>query len=239
MQTIPLAALAFMLIPVLFVSFLYWRWVGRVREVPYATLRMIAQLLLVGYLLNFIFTLNRWESAVLIVIFMILVSSLIAVRSLPKGAGRKHFASVLLAVGVGGTVNLLLVLFAVLQLKPFFQLEVLIPLAGMIYSNGLNAVSLGGERFWKQVEGGSSYEESRTESFRAAMIPQVNSFLAVGLVALPGMMTGQVLSGISPLIAVRYQIMVMCMVLGTSGISLAIYLFRAKSGFRRAEEIKS
>jgi putative ABC transport system permease protein len=190
---------------------------------------MIAQLLLVGYLLNFIFTLNRWESAVLIVIFMILVSSLIAVRSLPEDEGRRHFPNVLLAVGVGGTINLLLVLFAVLQLKPFFQLEVLIPLAGMIYSNGMNAVSLGGERFWKQVESGSSYEEGRTESFRAAMIPQVNSFLAVGLVALPGMMTGQVLSGISPLIAVRYQIMVMCMVLGTSGISLAIYLFRVKS----------
>ena len=56
------------------------------------------------------------------------------------------------------------------------------------------------------------------------MLPQINSLLAVGLVSLPGMMTGQILSGVSPLIAVRYQIVVMCMVLGSAGISTALYL---------------
>jgi putative ABC transport system permease protein len=57
------------------------------------------------------------------------------------------------------------------------------------------------------------------------MIPQINSLLAVGLVALPGMMTGQILSGVSPLIAVRYQIMIMAMVLGTAGIGAALMLW--------------
>ena len=57
------------------------------------------------------------------------------------------------------------------------------------------------------------------------MIPQINSLLAVGLVALPGMMTGQILSGVSPLIAVRYQIMIMAMVLGTAGIGAAMMLW--------------
>ena len=57
------------------------------------------------------------------------------------------------------------------------------------------------------------------------MLPQINSLLAVGLVSLPGMMTGQILSSVSPLIAVRYQIMVMCMVLGSAGIGAAIYLW--------------
>jgi putative ABC transport system permease protein len=57
------------------------------------------------------------------------------------------------------------------------------------------------------------------------MLPQINSMLAVGLVSLPGMMTGQILSGVSPLIAVRYQIVVMCMILGSAGMSAAIYLF--------------
>jgi putative ABC transport system permease protein len=56
------------------------------------------------------------------------------------------------------------------------------------------------------------------------MIPVVNSLLAVGLVSLPGMMTGQILSGVSPLIAVRYQIMVMCMIMASSGISTAVFL---------------
>ena len=57
------------------------------------------------------------------------------------------------------------------------------------------------------------------------MIPVINSLFAVGLVALPGMMTGQILSGISPLIAVRYQIMVMCMMFGGAGISTALFLW--------------
>lgn len=61
-------------------------------------------------------------------------------------------------------------------------------------------------------------------AFQACLIPLLNSLLAVGLVSLPGMMTGQILSGVEPLIAVRYQIMVMCMLTGASGIAAAIYL---------------
>ena len=57
----------------------------------------------------------------------------------------------------------------------------------------------------------------------------INSFFAVGLVSLPGMMTGQIIAGVSPLVAIRYQIMVMCMVLGASGISSAIYLLLIKN----------
>ena len=56
------------------------------------------------------------------------------------------------------------------------------------------------------------------------MIPVINSLLAVGLVSLPGMMTGQILSGVSPLVASRYQIMVMCMIFASAGISTALFL---------------
>ena len=63
-------------------------------------------------------------------------------------------------------------------------------------------------------------------AWNAALIPQVNSFLAVGLVALPGMMTGQILNGADPLEAVRYQIMVMAMVMGSAGIAVAMFLVR-------------
>ncbi|MCF6190181.1 MAG: ABC transporter permease [Cocleimonas sp.] len=61
-------------------------------------------------------------------------------------------------------------------------------------------------------------------AFRTAMIPITNSLFAVGLVSLPGMMTGQILSGVDPLVAVRYQIMVMAMVFASGGISSAICL---------------
>jgi putative ABC transport system permease protein len=66
------------------------------------------------------------------------------------------------------------------------------------------------------------------------MIPITNSLFAVGLVSLPGMMTGQILSGVSPLIAVKYQIVVMTMMFGASGISAAVYLVLARKGLRKS-----
>ena len=58
-----------------------------------------------------------------------------------------------------------------------------------------------------------------------ALIPLINSLLAVGLVSLPGMMTGQILSGVEPLVAARYQIVVMAMLFGASGLATACYLW--------------
>jgi putative ABC transport system permease protein len=223
MKIIPLESLLIMLLPVTIVGFFYWKWIGKAGEIPMAALRMISQLLLVGYILNALFANNRWEVALGILTFMIFVSSVIALRSHSRKTWM-NYRRILISVLIGGSFNLSLVMLVVVRPEPLYELKTLIPLAGMIYSNAMNAISLGGERFWKQVDSGSSYVEARRESFRTALIPQMNSFLAVGLVSLPGMMTGQVLSGVSPLIAVRYQIMVMCMVMGTSGMSVISYL---------------
>ena len=92
----------------------------------------------------------------------------------------------------------------------------------MIFANTMNSISICIERFEKEIQT-SSFIKARESSFKASMIPQINSLLAVGLVSLPGMMTGQILSGIDPLIAVRYQIMIMIMLLSTAGLSKIIY----------------
>ena len=70
----------------------------------------------------------------------------------------------------------------------------------------------------------SSYREARRTALQTALIPIINSLFAVGLVALPGMMTGQILSGVSPVVAAKYQIVVMTMLFGTAGISASAYL---------------
>ena len=98
----------------------------------------------------------------------------------------------------------------------------------MIFANAMNAVSISAERFESEISRDHSYLNARAASYKAALIPIVNALFAVGLVSLPGMMTGQILSGIDPLIAVRYQIMVMLMILGSAGISVAIYLILLK-----------
>ena len=88
----------------------------------------------------------------------------------------------------------------------------------------MNPVSIAAERCQAELDHGHSPEKARYIAMQTAMIPLVNSLMAVGLVSLPGMMTGQILSGVSPLIAARYQILVMCMLFSASGISVACFL---------------
>ncbi|MDX2481924.1 MAG: ABC transporter permease, partial [Desulfuromusa sp.] len=108
--------------------------------------------------------------------------------------------------------------------------------AGMIFANSMNSISLAGERLEAEISRDIPYDKARSIALQASLIPITNSLLAVGLVSLPGMMTGQILSGVSPLIAARYQIMVMCMIFGSAGISAAIFLTLIKSDLK---ELKS
>jgi putative ABC transport system permease protein len=88
----------------------------------------------------------------------------------------------------------------------------------------MNTVSLAAERFESEKDRETDVATARNVALDAALIPQINGLLAVGLVSLPGMMTGQILSGVDPQVAVRYQIMVMCMVFGSGGLAAAMYL---------------
>jgi len=101
----------------------------------------------------------------------------------------------------------------------------------MVFANAMNSVALAVERLESEIERNVEYAEARVIALRAAMIPVINSLFAVGLVSLPGMMTGQILSGVSPLIAARYQIMVMCMVFGSAGITTVLFLIMAKRNY--------
>ena len=217
-----------MLIPVGVVGYFYYRWIGNSKEIALATVRMVVQLLLIGYLLVYIFNNQNSLVGLLIVLFMVFVSSLIALRNVENRDLQTYF-KIFISILIGGSINLLLVLYVVIDLEPLYQPRFIIPLAGMIYANAMNAISLASERFEKEIKH-SSYEEARAVAFKGALIPQINSFLAVGLVSLPGMMTGQILSGIDPTIAVRYQIVVMCMVLGSAGISVISYLLINRKG---------
>tara|TARA_B100000029_G_C17550720_1_gene950023 strand:- start:537 stop:872 length:336 start_codon:yes stop_codon:yes gene_type:complete len=104
----------------------------------------------------------------------------------------------------------------------------MIPIAGMIFASSMNGISLAAERLNAELDRGVNYNIARGIALKASLIPITNSLFAVGLVSLPGMMTGQILSGISPLIAVRYQIMVMCMIFGSVGLSSFLFLVLIK-----------
>ena len=188
---------------------------------------MVVQLLTVGYFLVFLFEGNRGWVTTLVVLFMMVVSAMIAVRMV-KEQKLSSFGDALWAITIGGGTIFLLVVFGVLEGANDFSARFVVPIAGMIFANAMTAVTLSAERFEAELRNGREYVEARKAAWNASLIPQINSFLAVGLVSLPGMMTGQILAGASPLDAVRYQILVMAMVLGAAGISVALFLVRRK-----------
>jgi len=178
--------------------------------------------------LTYIFETDEPVLVVLVVIFMIAMSSWIALRPLAD-RGIKPYSVVTIALGVSGLGVLLLVTQIILELPRWFEPRFVIPLAGMVFANSMNTISLAGERFHAELERGDDYLSARRAAMEAAMIPQVNALLAVGLVSLPGMMTGQILSGVDPLTAARYQIMVMCMIFSTAGLSAVLYMILKKN----------
>lgn len=118
----------------------------------------------------------------------------------------------------------MLVTQIIIDVEPWYQPQFMIPLGGMIFASCMNAISLGAERYFEERERGEKLPEAKSAALRTALIPMTNSMFAVGLVSFPGMMTGQVLSGVDPLIAARYQILVMSMLFGASGLSCALFL---------------
>jgi len=222
MQTIPLLNLFYLLIPVAVVWYFYKSWVGNKTEIIHATIRMLTQLLLIGYALLYLFENKNLFMGAFILGFMILVSSYISLRNL-KNKTKSEYTLITISLGLSGLMHLFIVVMFVLQLENIYEPQYVIPIAGMLFANIMNALSLAIERFEKEYNLSKDFKQSRKESFKAAMIPQINLLFAVGLVSLPGMMTGQILSGVDPLIAVRYQIMIMAILFSSTGLSIVIY----------------
>ncbi len=223
--TVPKLALSF--IPVAIVVVLMWRWGHGYGRALHAIARMLLQLTLIGYVLVYIF---QTDSGLLIsgvLVVMVVAAGWIALNTvdLPK---LPLFRASLFSVLIGGGSTLALITQGVLALSPWYQPSYIIPLAGMIFAASMTNISLALERLHAELMNGLDFARARDIAFRTSMIPVINSFFAVGLVSLPGMMTGQILSGVSPLIAVRYQIMVMCMIFGAAGLSTVCFLLMVK-----------
>ena len=227
-QSISLPGLFLAFLPTLVVIGILFRWSLNARTALYGVARMFIQLLLIGYILIYIFNADHPGIIVSVIMVMLMTASWIALRPLKHTPPHLYWKA-LGAIFLGGVPTLALVTQFILDIQPWFLPRYFIPLAGMIFANCMNTVSVAAERFEVECENGSSYTDARNSALQASLIPVTNSLFAVGLVSLPGMMTGQILSGISPIVAAQYQIMVMCMIFGASGMSATLYLLLAKA----------
>ncbi len=219
--------LAYAFVPALLALTIFYCWRTGAGNASYAVGRMLLQLLLIGYALTYIFETENPGVVLAVLSIMLVAAAWISLNSIGEKR-RDWLLKAVLAIGVVGLAVLVLVTQAVVAVEPWYAPNYVIPLAGMIFANTMNAVSLSAERFQSECAEGLDYEAARRKAFTAAMIPVVNTLFAVGLVSLPGMMTGQILSGVSPLIAARYQIVVMSMLFGAAGLSTAWFLIMLK-----------
>tara|TARA_B110000908_G_C10208665_1_gene429055 strand:+ start:702 stop:1436 length:735 start_codon:yes stop_codon:yes gene_type:complete len=234
-NTISLQNLAYAFIPVTVVLFILAKWSLNSQRAMIAISRMLVQLLLVGYVLVYIFESDSAWLVGFILVVMVLFSSWIALSNLPI-IKTKFVKSAMISISISAAFTIIVITQGVLNLSPWYQPQTLLPLAGMIFASCINSVSLSGERFYAELSKKISYQEARNTAFQTSMIPNINALFAVGIVSLPGMMTGQILSGVSPFIAVRYQIMVMCMIFASAGIASALFLILVKD---KAFQLKS
>ena len=227
-QAISVLNLTFAFIPAIAVIVIHYLWSQGYKNSLYAISRMLVQLLMIGYFLSYIFESNNGLVVISVIAVMIIVASWISLRTI-RNKQLLLYPKAFISLLIGGGFTLIIVTQFVLELKPWYLPSYFIPLAGMIFANAMNSVSLAADRLEAEIDRCVNYEQARNIAFRASLIPIINSLFAVGLVSIPGMMTGQILSGVSPLIAARYQIMVMCMVFSAAGISSACYLTLVKS----------
>jgi len=216
---------------------------GICRDLFWSSLRMFVQLLGVGYLLHLIFALqSAW-----MVLLLLAVMTLFAVQTIGgrvKVRMPNFYRVVGLAMFSGCGVMTFLLANLVIGLEPWYDPRYLIPLAGMVIGNSMTGASLAAERLAAEMAerrdeietvlciGGSArmaVQPILRSAYRAAMIPALNAMAGRGLVFLPGMMTGQILSGTEPMIAVKYQIAIMCVI--TASVALTSFIM-LRIGYR-------
>jgi putative ABC transport system permease protein len=214
------------------------RGISREKEIILATLRMTVQLVLVGYLLIYIFdNINPFAT-----IAIVLIMEAFAIYNIYKRTRMELSSSLKKAIAVsmtaGTLVSLAYFLFVVVRISPWYDPRYFIPIAGMLIGNSMTGISLGVTRLVDGMNTEHLLVESALmlgaapkdavkkiadKAFDAAIMPTINSMLGMGIVFLPGMMTGQILSGTSPLIAIKYQIAIMMGIFGS--VSLTVILF--------------
>lgn len=226
----------------LFIS--YQQHLGLEKEILWSTVRGSVQLLLMGYLITWIFSI---ETGWLLAGLLLLMISIAAYDSAKRGKWFSHaFVIAFTAIALGEAVSLSV--WLIFEVIPF-QAQYALPMSGMIIGNTMVITGLSFERLYHEYQhtkdqimgklalGATIRQASQDliqKTVKACLIPSIDSFKTIGLVHLPGMMTGMIIAGASPVVAVKYQMIIMLSLMASSVISALTvsflsfrYLFKA------------
>lgn len=202
-----------------------WEQLGIELSLALASARTILQLLVLGYLLAFVFAFDNPWAVIIVLAIMLTIAAVIARNQISK-----KYPTLLPLVWVSILVSTVLTLsytnLLIIQPQKWYEAQYLIPLAGIVIGNAMNAAAIAGERLVSTINASQleiethlslgatpqqAVNQYRKDAIKAGLISTLNSMMVVGLVTLPGIMTGQLLSGINPLDAASYQILIMFM----------------------------
>lgn len=231
---------------------------GLLKPLLWGTVRAFVQLTLIGYVLNYVF---QWNTLWLIIPLLLLMSYIASreatrrITRIPYNPNVSTFLSLTASTFVVGIIVVVLIIGP----EPWYSAQVMIPIFGMLFGNSMNAVALCLDRMYSEIHGHIDEVEQRLslgaapweavipyirKAVKAGMTPTINALMVVGLVSLPGMMTGQILAGMNPQSAVRYQFVVLvmmasCVAIGCFMIVVLSYRKMFNPDGSLAEELRS
>ena len=221
------------------VTLLLVRWLGvrREKEIVTAVLRMTIQLFIAGYLLTWVFDRPHFLTVLAILLVMLTFAVINSIRRINEYVPVPLRKVMAVSLVIGAVSSLAFFLLVIVQNGSWQEPRYVIPIAGMIVGNSMTGVALGASRLIQGMQdqrpaiegalmlGATPKASSRRvvqQAFDAAILPTVNTMVGIGIVSLPGMMTGQILAGQDPQVAIRYQIAIMVGIMAAVAVSVVI-----------------
>lgn len=210
---------------------------NREKELIVSSLRMTIQLVLTGYVLIYVFDNSSYIYTIGIIILMECFAIYNIFKQVNLELSKDLKKIIAFSIVIGTLIPLIFFSVLVIKVSPWYDPRYIIPITGMIIGNSMTGVSLGVTRLVSDMNSkrdlietalmlGATPKVASKEivdnAFDSAILPTINSMVGIGIVFLPGMMTGQILSGTSPITAIEYQIVIMLAILG--GVSLTTIL---------------
>ncbi len=227
--------------------------IGIGRDLLVGAIRCFVQLMVVGYVLQAIFNAHRWYWVITALVVMVLIAGVEAVRREKKKSPNTYYITIF-AITLATSLVIAYGVKFIVKIKPWYNPQYIIPMMGMLMGNAMTGASLLFNRLRSEISankdiieaklslGATSKEAVRTflrDSIKAAMIPTINYLMVIGLVSLPGMMTGQIIAGASPLDSVRYQVAIMYMISTSNAITIFVSAFLSyRQFFTDAHQLK-
>ncbi len=228
---------------------------GLERDLLIAAVRTVLQLALIGFVLETLFAFAALHWVALMALAMLLIAGReVMARQKRRLVGGWAFGIGTVSMFISSFTVTILALTVIVGPEPWYTPQYAIPLLGMMLGNTMTGVALSLDRLtegaWRQrsvIESrlmlGQTWQlavaDIRRDAMRSGMIPTINAMAAAGVVSLPGMMTGQILAGTAPALAVKYQILVMFIItVGTGFGTIAAVLAGSRRLFDQRQRLR-